>query len=182
MELIPANQNDYPYLRRLYLQSFPKSEWKPFPFLRWRAKQGIMDLLILKDDNQPRGLVFTAKHQDLVLIDYLAIDPAYRGSGIGSQAIPLWKEMYPQKRIFLEIERLLPSAPNYAERCARKRFYLKNGLRETGLFVDLFGEPMEVLSLSGSLTYEAYLSLYQKLVGPFSRLLKQLPPAEIEKQ
>lgn len=181
MELIPARKCDYPYLRDLYLKSFPKSEWKPFPFLRWRAKQDIMDLLILKDGGKNLGLTFTAKYQDLVLVDYFAIDPACRGQGVGSQAIPLWKELYPGKRIFLEIEQLLPSVPNYAQRVSRKHFYLKNGLRETGLFVNLFGEPMEVLSLTGTLNYEEYHQVYKRLVGPLCRCVQPLPPPEGKK-
>lgn len=174
MELIPVSRGDLTYLKSLYFSAFPKNERKPFFFLLWKARQKQMDLLLIQENGENVGLTITGMYRDMVLIDYFAIDPARQGSGLGSLAIPLWKNRYPGKRIFLEIERLDENAPNIAQRVRRKRFYLKNGLRETGLFVDLFGVPMEILSLCGPLTFAEYHSVYARIMGPFSRLVRPL--------
>lgn len=175
MELIPATRGDLPYLKKLYYSAFPKNEQKPFRFMIWKARKKQMDLFLIRENGENLGLTITANYDDLVLVYYFAIDPANRGSGIGSRAIPLWQAKYPGKRIFLEIERLDEAAPNQAERLRRKHFYLKNGLKETGLFVNLFGVPMEILSLNCPLTFREYHSVYRHLLWPFSSLVRPLP-------
>lgn len=174
MELVPVQRGDLPYLKRLYFSAFPRSERKPFFFLLWKARKKQMELLLLQENGEKLGLTITGSYRDLVLVDYFAIDPAHRSSGLGSRAIPLWQSRYPGKRVFLEIEGLDASAPNYGERVRRKRFYLKNGLKETGLFVNLFGVPMEILSLQGSFTFAEYYSVYKHLLGPFSRFVRPI--------
>lgn len=166
MELVQLSPAELPYFRRVYYDSFPKSEQKPMRFLLRSGKKKKLDLFLLREDGENLGLTVTVPYRDLVLVYYLAVDPDKRGRGIGSQVMALWQAQYPGKRIFLEIERPEDGAENQAQRLRRKAFYLRNGLKETGLTVSVFGVPMEVLSLNGPLTFREYHSVYRHILFP----------------
>lgn len=148
-------------------------------FLLHSGKKHRLDLFLLRDRGENLGLTVTAPYRDLVLVYYLAVDPEKRGQGVGSQVMALWQAQYPGKRIFLEIERPEEGAKNQPQRLRRKAFYLRNGLRETGLTVSVFGVPMEVLSLNGPLTFREYHSVYRHILLPLCwrvRLISQAEP------
>ena len=44
-------------------------------------------------------------------------------------------------------------------------FYLKNGLKETGLFVNIYYTDFELLTLDGKLTFEEYVSFLKTILG-----------------
>lgn len=165
MELRPTKQAEMAELKNLYRISFPKEERKPFWLIRARVKQGVMEVLSVVQDGHFAGLVITVLYRDLLLVDYLAIRPELRGKGIGSWVLAEILRQYPEKRIFLEIEMPMEGAENQAERLQRKRFYLQNGLVETGVRVLLFGTYMELLSFGCRVEAEEYLGLYRAFVG-----------------
>ena len=105
-----------------------------------------MELLVILEGGHPVGLAITVLHRDMVLLDYFAIHRAYRGRHLGSEALTLLKEHCRGRRLILEIELPVADAPNREERMRRKQFYLKNGMKETGLKVCVFRVPMEVLT------------------------------------
>ena len=154
-------------MKKVYLESFPKSERKPFGMMKYKARQGTMELLVITEKKQPVGFAITVLYQDLVLLDYFAIEQKFQGQNYGSGALKLLKERYPDKKFLLEIELPDDHAPNREARIRRKRFYLKNGMKETGLSVSVFGIPMEVLTDGKPVTYEEYHRLYQDSIGAF---------------
>ena len=179
MELVRLSPAELPYFKSVYYDAFPKSEQKPMRFLLRSGKKEKIDLFLLRQGDENMGLTVTVPYRDLVLIYYLAVDPQKRGQGVGSQVMALWQAQYPGKRIFLEIERPEEGAENQAQRLRRKRFYLRNGLRETGLTVSVFGVPMEVLSLNGPVTFREYHSVYRHILRPVCwrvRLISQAEP------
>lgn len=167
MELKKADGRDLRKMKRIYLYSFPKAERKPFGLMKVKARQGVMELLALKSGKKLLGMAVTVLYKDLVLLDYFALAGSCRGCGRGSEGLKLLKERYAEKRMLLEIE--LPSeAPlQHPERIRRKKFYLRNGMQETGMHVMVFGVPMEVLTAGGALTYEEYHTLYKNVIGTF---------------
>lgn len=167
MEIRKVSYNHINELKKLYIESFPKSERKPFALMKIWEKAGKMELLEICDGEDFCGLLITVLYNDLVLVDYLAIKPKIQGMGIGTSTIENIRKRYKGKRVFLEIETTLKSCDDLENRLRRKRFYQKNGLTECGFSVYLFGIEMEVLSFDLPVSYEEYFSLYKHLGGNF---------------
>lgn len=175
MEIRKAKGRELRWVKRTYLESFPKSERKPFGLMKLKAKQGVMELLTVFEKGRPVGLAITVLYRDMVLLDYFAIHRAYRGQNRGSAALALLKERYAGKRLILEIELPDEKAANREERVRRKQFYLKNGMVETGLKVCVFRVPMEVLTDGRPVTYEEYHGIYRETIGTvFARRVTSL--------
>lgn len=152
------------WIYKLYMESFPENERKPFKLIEEKAKEGKMEILTIQDEGRLVGLAITILHQDMVLLDYFAMHRENRGKGLGGQAIEQLKRRYQNKRLFLEIEILDEKADNYSERVRRKAFYLNHGLSEAKIYVLLFGVEMEILTVQCDMTYEEYRSVY---IGTF---------------
>ena len=165
MELSNAGSLDLKYIRDLYRSSFPDAERKPFSLIERKAAMGTMEILLMSEGGARMGLAITASDGELVLLDYFAVDPSKRGQGAGSEAL-LLLAMYGDRQFFLEIERPVDDAPNLEERILRKQFYLKNGMLETGIHIQLYGIPMELLASRAGLTFEACRGMYRELYGP----------------
>lgn len=175
MEIKKASGRELRWMKKTYLDSFPRSERKPFRLMKQKAGQGMMELLVIREKGRPVGLAITVLHQDLVLLDYFAIHRTCRGQNYGSLALSLLKERYRGKRLLLEIELPDEDAPNREERIRRKQFYLKNGMVETGLKVRVFQVPMEVLIDGKAVTYEEYHGIYRETIGTlFARKVTSL--------
>lgn len=166
MDLYTAGSLDMNFILELYHQAFPEVERKPFSVIERKAAMGSMEILAIKEDGQRIGFAITAMEESMVLLDYFAIAEKARGQGAGSEALMLLQALYSDKQFFLEIEEPDAAAPNQQERIRRKDFYLRNGMLETGIRIELFGVPMEILSTSAGLTFAQCAKLYRSLYGP----------------
>lgn len=149
-------------LERLYMDTFPAPERKPFPLMVQKSREGIMELLAIEEENGAfLGLAITVLSNDLVLLDYFAICPEVRGREIGSGTLQLLQERYTGKRLVLEIEDTGEDAPNREERVRRKAFYLRNGMAVMPFLVNLFGVKMQVLTNGADVSFEEYHGIYR---------------------
>jgi GNAT superfamily N-acetyltransferase len=151
------------FVRRVYRQSFPRSERKPMAVILQNVRRGDMELLVVMEAGQPVGIVITALTDRTVLLDYFAMEKRVRGRGLGSRALQLVLERYGNRQFFLEIESTTAPGRDQALRQRRKSFYLRNGLFDTGHRIRLFGVDMELLSASPSLPYDACAAVYARL-------------------
>ncbi len=167
MKLTEAHdKNLLAQIQTLYLEAFPKEERKPFSLLLETREKGQSEILAIENEhNDFLGLAITAKHKDMVLLDYFAISSHHRSSGFGSKAFQNIKQRYADKRFFLEIERTDIAADNQVQRQKRKNFYLKNGMQNAPFMVDLLGVEMEILAHNCQLEYKDYFNLYHTLFG-----------------
>ena len=55
-------------------------------------------------------------------------------------------------------------AENAEERKRRKAFYLRNGLKETGLFVNVYDTDFELLTPDGELTFWEYVDFLREVM------------------
>ena len=144
MTLTPYTPADRDAYISLYEQAFPASERKS---LEWMLADGNYDLwMISTPDVRVAGMVITVRHGELVLLDYLAVDPALRGQGIGHAVLPVVRRQYADHHLFLEIEAPDETADNAEQRRRRKAFYLSAGLCECGVRVRMYGTDMELLA------------------------------------
>ena len=119
------------------------------------------------------GLAVNMMDGDTALLDYFAIAPEHRNGGYGSRSLALLLERFRGKKYIFEIEMQDPSAENAADRKRRKAFYLRNGLKETGLFAKVYGTDFEMLTPDGSLTFQQYTEFLQTILGGLGiKLLK----------
>lgn len=167
MEIRKASNKELRSMKKIYLEAFPRAERKPFLMMKKMAKRGDMEMLVILDKGQVVGLAVTVRHQDIVLLDYFAIAGSCRGKTYGSKALQMLKERYKEQRFILEIELPDEHALNQNERIRRKKFYLRNGMSETGVKAWVFQVPMEVLAAGETVTYEEYHELYEHTIGIF---------------
>lgn len=177
IELIDARAAKPKYLRRLkrlYKKAFPWYERKPWQMLCRTAAQGRAKLWAVYDRELPDhfcGLAVCLLWQDIVLLDYLAVEPNLRSQGVGAQIIPLLLQHYADRRLLLESER--PGAPltNPADCRRRLAFYAKCGLKNTGLIVKIYLSEYLLLWAAGAKAnqqppvFADYLNIYNGLFG-----------------
>ena len=152
----------------LYYKAFPESERKPWKVIRQKQKLGVTDVWYLKQDGKFAGLAATINGPDTILVDYLAIHPGRRGQGAGSEALQLLRKKYAGRGVFVEIECLYEDADNYEERCRRKAFYLRNGMKEMHTTANLFGVDMELLGYDCQMDFEEYHTFYRTNYGEWA--------------
>lgn len=174
MDIYTAGSLDMNFILELYQQAFPKEERKPFSIIERKAAMGSMEILGIKENGKRVGLAITALGESMVLLDYFAIKQENRGQGVGSEALRLLQDLYSDCQLWLEIEEPDETALNNQERIRRKKFYLRNGMKETGIRIRLFGVSMEILSTDSSMTYAQCEKLYRELYGPMYQKVIQL--------
>lgn len=173
MKLLQAvSEEQLAKIRELYLTAFPKVERKPFELICEKQKEGFGDILLLDDEGEFCGLAITIFREDLVLLDYFAIDDRKRGCGYGSKALQLIKEYYEGKRLLIEIESTGVPCENLEDRIRREKFYHRNGMKDLGITVELFGVIMVLLSSGKPVSYEEYTKVYEHAFG--SKMLEHI--------
>lgn len=164
----PKRWLDWLRLRRLYIQAFPPEERKPFSRIAGMYRQGRADVWCVEEEDAFAGFAATVNGGDLVLLDYLAIAPRYRGWGIGSAAMRQLQTIYADKGFFVEIESTREDAPNRAEREKRKRFYQAAGMEAMEVYVEVFGVKMELLGSRCRLDFAQYRAFYHDHYSPWA--------------
>ncbi|WP_454189961.1 GNAT family N-acetyltransferase [Paenibacillus sp. Marseille-Q7038] len=157
--------NVTPKVKDLYLTQFPKFERFPFGLLIYKSKKKNSDFFAIYDDSEYIGMLYLTYYKDIVYIFYLAMDPSKQSKGYGSSILQHLREIYKDKRLLLNIEKVDSSADNYEQRLKRKRFYEKNGFRNTDFEIAKKDIVYEIL-YSGKEVYEyEYHALFQAYLG-----------------
>lgn len=177
--LAPLTPADRPAYDALYEVSFPAAERKDLDSLLTGAHADRYRVLVARTPDRPvAGMVITATHGDLAMLDYLAVHPDLRGQGLGHAILPLAKAQFPDKHFFLEIEHPTEDCDNLPERVRRKHFYLSAGLAETGIQARIYGTVMELLAYPDDTPYvtlDGYADLVKALFPPDMRVEKITP-------
>lgn len=185
MKLVRARtRKQWKEIRKLYESAFPTYEKKPFWLIYWKSKQKKTDVWYLEKNKTFVGLAITVNSPELVLLDYFAIDEKQRGKGFGSESLKTLQKYYKDHKFFLEIESVYEKCENPEERKRRKQFYLKNGMTEMKIMVNLFGTNMEVMGYQCKLDFETYRSVYEYAYGKgiLKNVRKKAYPVHIRKE
>ena len=161
---------DWKKIKKLYMSAFPKCERKPLSVIRYKQHKKVADVWVIEDADEFVGLAITMNGDDMVLLDYFAIDDVKRGKEYGSKALKMLQDKYAARRFFLEIERTDVEADNLAESKRRKAFYLRNDMSEMGVYAKLFGVDMELLGHHCNVSFEEYRNLY---ISNYGRLAEK---------
>ncbi|BDF58539.1 hypothetical protein CE91St36_13560 [Christensenellaceae bacterium] len=174
VRLIRTPEEHIAAYRALYEEAFPKNEQFPFDILLKRYRKGSVEFLSLVDNGTFVGLMITAEYEGRVLLNYFAIDGTRRGKGYGSSALALLKERIRGKELFLDIELAVSEAPNKEQRKKRKAFYLRNGLVETSLRYQMFGDKFEMLSDGADMDIATLRVMLGRIFGKFTGLILKM--------
>lgn len=140
-------------------EAFPPEEYLPPAQLARMAQDDHFDFLALEDGGHFVGFMAVQTYQDLAYLFFLAIAPACRAKGYGSQAIETLRALYPGKTQVVDFEMPDEAAANNHQRMKRRSFYLRNGYRPTGQFLSYLGVDYEVMCIGECFNLEAFKAL-----------------------
>ena len=126
-------------VKRIYFESFPKSERMPFPLMVAMSKLWNTDFLGFYEEDTLCGFIYLAHNRKIVFVMFFAVDAALRSKGFGSAILQEIQKKYPTKKIIISIEPCDETAPDIEIRKKRTVFYLRNGYKETGYMIKLAG-------------------------------------------
>ena len=155
-------------IRKLYKKAFPRAERKPLSIIRSMQKSLKTDVWFFEKDGRFAGFASTINGDGLILLDYLAVDTACRGMGIGSEILQTIRRQYTGKGVFVEIERVKEGADASDHRWKRKQFYIANGMSELDVAAKVFGVEMELMGWDCHLDFDAYQSFYRDYYSAFA--------------
>ena len=168
MELHRTLPDERRFIRHLYREAFPAQERKPFWRIRRQERSGILSMMTMVHEEVPVGFVMTVRGKHLVLVDYLAVAPQYRGRGFGTQALRSLQRQYPVP-LFLEIERPEEGEDNQAQRLARHAFYTRCGFSDAGVDLRVFGVRMMLMTTAEHLRFADCIPVYEQGYGRYFR-------------
>ncbi len=179
MDMLPIPPEQLCGLYESHLRrDFPADELKPCEWLVRLSERGVYACHAFCEEGELRAYacVFAPKDHGAVLLDYFAVLPYRRGSGVGGRCFELLGNFY-RKRGELLLETELPDAARTPEerqiRLRRNTFYERHGACITGVQSEAFGVRYSVLCLpengkrpSDAQVYDRLASLYRVLFAP----------------
>ena len=145
-ERISKESRFWQQVNSLAKEAFPPEEYLAPETLVEMSKADNFDFFALTDRDTFIGFMVVQTHKDLAYLFFLAIDPSCRAKGYGSRAVETLRALYPGKTQVVDFEMLDSEAPNNEQRIKRRQFYLRNGYKETGLFLSYLGVDYEVFA------------------------------------
>jgi len=178
----PSGFSQWAAMYILYRTSSPRAERKPFGFIRKAYRQGKTDIWCILRDGTFLGFAATMNSPSLIMLDYLAICPKYRGQGVGTAALRQIMERYSHKEFLLEIESPFEPGPDQENRQKRKQFYVNCGMEPLYIMADVFGIKMELLGKNcrEDLDFQRYRDFYRDFYKPWAA--EHILPAEYPEQ
>lgn len=155
-------------IRKLYKEAFPRSERKPLSIIRSMQKSEKTDVWFFEKDGKFVGFAATINADDIILLDYLAVDQQFRCMGIGSKILKTLRLQYAGKGVFAEIERVKEETKPSDQCSKRKQFYVANGMSELNVYAKVFGVEMELMGWDCQMDFNAYQSFYKNHYSEFA--------------
>lgn len=162
-ENITRNGRFWNEVNALAKEAFPPEEYLEPAKLAEMAKADNFDFLALKDNETFVGFMAVLIYEDIAYLFFLAIDKSCRSKGYGSRAIETLKAAYPGKKQVVDFEMLDDLADNRLQREKRRNFYLRNGYKETGLFLSYLGMDYEVFCMGDDFEPEVFQAMMKTI-------------------
>lgn len=162
-EKITKENRFWQQINFLAKEAFPPEEYLAPDTLVEMSKEDSFDFWALTDKDTFIGFMVVKTYKDLAYLFFLAIAPAYRAKGYGSRAIETLRALYPDKKQIVDFEAQDKTAPNNEQRIKRRQFYLKNGYKETGLFLSYLGVDYEVFCMDGDFEPQEFKGMMKEI-------------------
>ena len=149
-------------IKSLYHTAIPAEERMPFFWLFSKRKRENVSFFNIYDGDEWAGFVYFSYNNDLIYVWFFAIDENARSKGYGSAVLAEIKRLYPDFRIVLGIEMIDECAENNEQRIKRKRFYERNGFRETDYMLQYRDLKVEFLLFGDLFDIEELYAIFRK--------------------
>jgi GNAT superfamily N-acetyltransferase len=134
LKLLSQNSEDKLIADAINEEAFPECERNSLDDMYASDTAERIEILSIYDDNAIVGFFVVRKYESIRYLAYFAVSKDKRSAGIGSHALRLLMERYPDAQIVTEFETPDDSCDNNALRLRRRDFYLRNGFYETGWY------------------------------------------------
>lgn len=177
-ELIKLSEDstDIPKLVDLNNEAFPENERVPVEEMFEFSEVSGTDILGIYAENKFSGFIIVRKSGRCAYIAYFAICAEKRSQGIGSAALKLLPEYYPNCQIVVDFEALDETSENNPQRIRRRNFYFRNGFYETGYY-QFYMETEFEIACTGKIfdkeAFEAMIAQIHSIVPEFNPKLYQ---------
>ena len=155
-EQIKKSMTDYECILEIYKNSFPKVEQFPVWLLRIMSHLKGINSVAFYDRNYLCGFLYFFVNERTVFILFLAVNDKIRSKGYGSQIITWIKESYPNREIFLDVEKPDENAENNNQRMKRIEFYQRNRIFDINHSFTYDGVTYEILCTDKNFSEEDY--------------------------
>lgn len=162
-EHITEDNRFWDQVNALAKEAFPPEEYLAPSALVEMAKADNFDFLALTEDNDFVGFMVVQTYKNLAYLFFLAIDSACRSKGYGTRAIETLKAAYPNKKQVVDFEMPDERSENNQQRVKRRAFYLRNGYKETGLFLSYLGVDYEVFCMDDDFEPETFRAMMKTI-------------------
>jgi GNAT superfamily N-acetyltransferase len=163
LKTLKKGTSEFYKFKKLYYKEFPSYERSPLWFLFFKSKFENVEFYSITENETWIGFIYLVTNNDLLFILYLAVD--IQGKGFGSEILTKIKDLYPDHRIILTIEKPEEKAKNNEQRIKRKQFYIKNGFKESGYTVRQNKVSLEFLKYGETFILDEYNELMGRYVG-----------------
>ena len=172
----PQGLWEWARLWRLYLQAFPAAERKSLRRILQQRRLGREQVFVIRRDGKFAGLLMTMESPALVQLDYLAVAEKERNSGLGMEALMLFRERLAGRPLLVEIESPFEPGEDQPLRQRRRNFYLRAGMEPLHILAAVYGVQMELLGWDCKITYDDYVAFYRDYYRPqAAERIRQLP-------
>ncbi len=157
---IDRDFEDMDQLIKLNKEAFPNEERENIKTFMKFSNRGVCDFLAYYYRKKFIGFTYTALNEDTAFICFLAVNNTFRSKGFGSEILNIQKELYEGKQIVLDVERTdEKESDNIKERRKRKKFYKKNGFKNTGYLIEYDDISLELLHYGKRFNKKSFASL-----------------------
>ena len=162
-ERITKDSRFWLQINSLAKEVFPPEEYLAPDKLVEMSNADNFDFLALMDGDAFVGFMVVQTHNNLSYLFFLAIDSSCRAKGYGSRAVETLLSLYPAKKQVVDFEMQDKAASNNEQRMKRRQFYLKNGYKETGLFLAYRGVDYEVFCMDNDFEPQEFKDMMKEI-------------------
>lgn len=117
---------------------------------------------VYRDGDAYCGMDYVASLDGTTFVMFLAVDGRTRSRGYGGMILDRIKSDHPDDLIIVSFEPPVEGEDGYEVRLRRKRFYLRNGFRETDYVGVLGGKSQEIMVFNGEFDLHSFLEFFRK--------------------
>lgn len=152
-------------VKDLFVSAFPREERPPFWMMMRRCRQGKAEFCAVTDGDKFVGLTYVIGDSKVKTLMFLAVSDDARGGGYGTRILQAVHSKYGDVKLFLNIEPLDETSPNYEQRCRRKAFYERNGMSLLDYQVREAGVTYEMMTFGEYVTIDEYEDVMKVMYG-----------------